>query len=208
MQSIIWRISQFTWINTCQKHSLALDTYQRLCCHKTVTFSHRRRDVNTGQYYRPISLVSSSPCGSRNFYPLRFSEGWWGRKGVSFFRSQSLSHWGGGGSDPCPKQYDLFPIFKQLCLECYSWVSLFWFVSPFLLESRAPLIYSWLRPALFWKELWPEWIPHIAFINMSYYIWNLKSKSKVGPLNIVHSLGRLKAGNNFFMSQTLSLPPF
>lgn len=115
---------------------------------------------------------------------------------------------GGGGSDPCPKQYDLFPIFKQLCLECYSWVSLFWFVSPFLLESRAPLIYSWLRPALFWKEPWPEWIPHIAFINMSYYIWNLKSKSKVGPLNIVHSLGRLKAGNNFFMSQTLSLPPF
>ena len=44
----------------------------------------------------------------------------------------------------------------------------FWLLIPFSFRvPSALLICPWLTLALLWRKLWFEWIPHIAFINMS-----------------------------------------
>ena len=57
---------------------------------------------------------------------------------------------------------------NPVCESCLFVSPPFWLLIPFSFRVlSALLICPWLTLALLWRKLWFEWIPHIAFINMS-----------------------------------------
>ena len=90
MQSLICQIHL---INTCQEYSLAVDIegYAAIKWRDTQEERCGKRPVPIG----PFPWFPDPPATPENSTPWGFLQGGGGRKGVSFFLSQSLIHCGG-----------------------------------------------------------------------------------------------------------------
>lgn len=141
------RLSQLTCTHTCQKNSLARHVLKPAC-----PWNRLRRSESSAQRparLRPVPWLPASLAAPGTSAPSEAS--------CSAVRSRVWAFVVGRGLWYVSSSLGvlLFRLFPVLILV------------PLSVRILGTLtIYSWLSLALFW-ELWCEWTPHIAFINMS-----------------------------------------